>query len=488
MKTITAASVLVALAALASTARAQQPDPNYPQPYGQPQYGQPQYGQPPYGQPQQPYDPNQQQMQQPDEPLQDPYATQDSDPDIDGYDAQTDVYYDNVAARGYDDGYDPNAYQQFEGALSPYGSWYDDPSYGHIWVPSTGVVGADFSPYSSGGHWVLSEYGWTWVSDWDWGWAPFHYGRWGWVGSYGWSWIPGTCWGPAWVSWRSGGGYVGWSPLPPAGVVVGPPLGVRSAWRFTVAAQLGSTRLSYLPSHVVPSVFARTSVINNFRSVTVGGAAVRVNAGPTGTFVGGGVGVSTPVRLAQVAPNLVPRTNIVPRLGVSLQARPWVAARVPGLDTHVSSARPIAPSAGPRSIPIGNPNTPYAPRPIPNYQAPRPMYAPPQQPHSVYSPQQHYTPTYQQPSYQQPHYAAPSYQQPHYSAPTYSAPAHYSAPTYSTPAHYSAPSYSAPTYSAPAQHYSAPSSSRPSYSAPAHYSAPSVGHFGGGGGHSGGHR
>jgi hypothetical protein len=28
-------------------------------------------------------------------------------------------------------------------------------------------------------------------------------------------WVPGRDWGPAWVSWRTGGDYVGWAPLPP---------------------------------------------------------------------------------------------------------------------------------------------------------------------------------------------------------------------------------------------------------------------------------
>ena len=85
---------------------------------------------------------------------------------------------DDTVADSYDDGYDPEAYRQFEEPLRRYGTWVDDATYGRVWVPSPLVVGNDFTPYYSGGHWVLSEYGWTWVSDWSWGWAPFHYGRW----------------------------------------------------------------------------------------------------------------------------------------------------------------------------------------------------------------------------------------------------------------------------------------------------------------------
>jgi hypothetical protein len=31
--------------------------------------------------------------------------------------------------------------------------------------------------------------------------------------SFGWYWMPGRTWGPGWVSWASGGDYVGWCPL-----------------------------------------------------------------------------------------------------------------------------------------------------------------------------------------------------------------------------------------------------------------------------------
>jgi hypothetical protein len=61
----------------------------------------------------------------------------------------------------------------------------------------------------------MTEYGNTWVSDYEWGWAPFHYGRWFYDDYEGWVWLPDTVWGPSWVSWRSGGGYYGWAPLGP---------------------------------------------------------------------------------------------------------------------------------------------------------------------------------------------------------------------------------------------------------------------------------
>lgn len=104
------------------------------------------------------------------------------------------------------------SFQVFYDDLSPYGQWVDYPGYGYVWVPA---AGPDFTPYSSGGHWVWTDYGWTWVSDYSWGWAPFHYGRWDNDPYYGWVWIPGNEWGPAWVSWRQSPGYYGWAPLGP---------------------------------------------------------------------------------------------------------------------------------------------------------------------------------------------------------------------------------------------------------------------------------
>ncbi len=103
--------------------------------------------------------------------------------------------------------------QTFYDELSPYGVWIQDPEYGYVWRPD--VDQSDFRPYYTHGRWVMTEYGNTWVSDYDWGWAPFHYGRWIHNRYNEWIWIPDTTWGPAWVSWRSGGGYYGWAPLAP---------------------------------------------------------------------------------------------------------------------------------------------------------------------------------------------------------------------------------------------------------------------------------
>src|SRR5580700_5388987 len=111
---------------------------------------------------------------------------------------------------------DPSALTDFRSTLDPYGSWTEDPTYGTAWVPSESVVGSDFTPYVSAGHWAYDN-DYVWVSDYDWGWAPFHYGRWVYGGA-AWEWIPGRAYAGAWTSWRYGygdWGYVGWAPLSP---------------------------------------------------------------------------------------------------------------------------------------------------------------------------------------------------------------------------------------------------------------------------------
>jgi hypothetical protein len=101
--------------------------------------------------------------------------------------------------------------------LSPYGQWQVVGSYGSCWIP--GGVAAGWCPYSSG-YWQQTDSGWFWVSDEPWGWATYHYGGWDYNTQLGWYWVPQTQWAPAWVSWREGGGCVGWAPLGPSGRVI----------------------------------------------------------------------------------------------------------------------------------------------------------------------------------------------------------------------------------------------------------------------------
>ena len=166
---------------------------------------------------------------------------------------------------------------QFRPALSPYGQWVDVPDYGLVWRPYPSVVGADFTPYGTEGHWVYTNAGWLWSSGYSWGWAPFHYGNWVYAGG-GWAWIPGRVWAPAWVQWRSGGGYTGWAPMGPAGVVV-----VRAPVTYVYVQNNNFTAVN-VHEHVVTGVQAQTIYAQTqplpSAQVVNGHPVAPVNAGP----------------------------------------------------------------------------------------------------------------------------------------------------------------------------------------------------------------
>src|SRR6187401_2124723 len=105
----------------------------------------------------------------------------------------------------------------FNDNLADQGSWIDVADYGYCFQPNVAMSDSTWRPYADG-YWAYTDAGWTWVSYEDFGWATYHYGRWMRIRGRGWVWVPGREWGPAWVSWRTGGDYVGWAPLPPRGV------------------------------------------------------------------------------------------------------------------------------------------------------------------------------------------------------------------------------------------------------------------------------
>jgi hypothetical protein len=103
------------------------------------------------------------------------------------------------------------------------GTWSQTPDQGNVWYPND--VGPDWAPYSNGYWGYVNPWGWTWVGYEPWGFAPYHYGRWGWYGGR-WGWFPGpivgpAIYGPAFVGFLGGGfgfgfgvGFgVGWFPL-----------------------------------------------------------------------------------------------------------------------------------------------------------------------------------------------------------------------------------------------------------------------------------
>lgn len=110
--------------------------------------------------------------------------------------------------------------------LDEHGDWIHEPEYGHVWRPRH--VTHDWAPYRDGRWLWVSPWGWTWVDNARWGFAPYHYGRWAYTRSR-WCWVPGPrhlrpVYAPALVGWvgRPGidasvsfGSGVGWFPLGP---------------------------------------------------------------------------------------------------------------------------------------------------------------------------------------------------------------------------------------------------------------------------------
>jgi hypothetical protein len=173
---------------------------------------------------------------------------------------------------------------QFYTELAPYGTWVDVPGYGHCWRPTVAVWNSSWRPYGDGGRWLWTDSGWYWYSDYSWGWAPFHYGRWSCPSGIGWVWTPDTHWGPAWVSWRSTRSHCGWAPLPPAArfvaghgffhndlsVGVDFDFGLSDEhYVFLPTSRFCDRRLSghYLGRHHTATVYKESTVVNNYVTV-----------------------------------------------------------------------------------------------------------------------------------------------------------------------------------------------------------------------------
>lgn len=270
----------------------------------------------------------------------------------------------------------------FDETLSPYGQWVDTgagPNDGRAWRPDPDVVGEDFQPYATGGRWVYSDWGWTWESDYAWGWAPFHYGRWALTPSWGWVWYPGTVWAPAWVDWRFGGGYIGWAPLPPVGyaVVVQP---WRPYWCFVPSnVFIYNDVWAYrLPVDRIHAAYAATVPVH--QAVTYGRA--RWYSGPPAPLVehsvgrpvpriasgftppapgriqpvypGGRLGAPTPRPVGTVGSPVTPRPYGTPAQGWRTPSTPSTPYRGPAAGSPAprsSTPAPSAPASPPTSAP-----------------------------------------------------------------------------------------------------------------------------------------
>jgi hypothetical protein len=416
-------------------------------------------------------------------------------------DDESDEYADN----------DPSALTDFQEPLAPYGTWIDDGTYGTVWMPDVTVVGGDFAPYQSAGHWVLDDNSdWMWASDYDWGYIPFHYGRWVWIGGRGWAWIPGRTYAPAWVTWRTGeAGYIGWAPLPPTwywsgGMAVG-------LWTTPYAAYCFCPTTYVFSERVYTYVVREQAVV---RSAAAGtrpykGAKPSVN-GPHGTqpdsaHANHGFRPASPTLAeAGVPASSAPKARMAPdtrargfatrsstanvRRGVgggrNLPSTVLPSHRGGGDNPWIGGAAPVQRGAIPRGdlssrgAPVFNNDPRVTPSPMPGQPAPRfnapgngAQISPPAAPR--FAPPPASTPRFAPPPASTPRFAPPPASTPRFSPPA-------STPRFSPPPSSSPrPSFSSPSFR--------PSTPTPSFrpSAPSRPSSPS---FGGGRSGGGGHR
>jgi hypothetical protein len=204
-------------------------------------------------------------------------------PDLDSFDSwcdERDLREDHSVARRYvsDDviGYED---------LDDYGGWRPVPEYGTVWFPHVSVVG--WAPYRFG-HWAwVSPWGWTWIDDAPWGFAPFHYGRWVFVGG-GWGWVPcpppvvavayvRPVYAPALVAWVGGPHFAAGIGFAAGGFAVGVnvgwfPLGPREV--FVPSYPVSRT---YVNNVNISNTTVNQTVINNYYNTTVVNKNVTVN-------------------------------------------------------------------------------------------------------------------------------------------------------------------------------------------------------------------
>ncbi len=135
-----------------------------------------------------------------------------------------------------------------------------------------------------------------WVSEYSWGWAPFHYGRWYTDPYYGPMWVPDYDWGPGWVTWRRSGDYYGWAPIGP-GVSINVAYSngyyvPNDRWTYVRDRDFGRRDINnyYVRQSNNVTIINNSTVINNTRVDRT--ENVTYNAGPDRTEVEKHVGKS----------------------------------------------------------------------------------------------------------------------------------------------------------------------------------------------------
>jgi hypothetical protein len=231
--------------------------------------------------------------------------------------------------------------------LDDNGQWQNTPDYGPVWVPTAVAVG--WVPYSFG-HWAwVSPWGWTWIDDAPWGFAPFHYGRWArWHNS--WCWVPGPrnvrpVYAPALVAWSgsAGGAGVAWFPLAPREVYVP---GYRVSGRYVRAVNVTNTTI--VDTTYINNVYQNRIGGIRYANSVVPGAVTSVsrNVFTSAQPVNVHRSVLSASQLAQLAPTARAPSIVPIRQSVMGASSPGLARRPPAsVLTHPVVARTAPPVA-----------------------------------------------------------------------------------------------------------------------------------------------
>ena len=241
--------------------------------------------------------------------------------------------------------------------LDDNGDWRDDSNYGHVWFPTR--VSAGWAPYREG-HWDwISPWGWTWVDDASWGYAPFHYGRWVTVGGR-WGWVGGPVdiapvYAPALVVFLGTGGIgfggnVGWFPLGPREVYV-PSYNVSRGYMNRVNISNTTVNNTTITNVYNTTIVNRSTNITNvvYLNKNVAGAVTVV---PQRTFVNAQpvARVAIAVNVREIASGPVSsRATVAPSRESVMGSRDTNAGRVAAPPPAVASRRVIAKVAPPPS-------------------------------------------------------------------------------------------------------------------------------------------
>ncbi|HEX8713667.1 MAG TPA: FecR family protein [Terracidiphilus sp.] len=91
--------------------------------------------------------------------------------------------------------------------LNANGDWYNVPGQGYVWSPFA-AANAGWDPYGCGQWMWTPQFGYTWVSCYQWGFMPYSCGTWNFYNAFGWGWSPGMGGCSSW--WGGGYGYGGY--------------------------------------------------------------------------------------------------------------------------------------------------------------------------------------------------------------------------------------------------------------------------------------